>query len=386
MGAEEVELVVVGGGVVGLATGWQLARAGHEVSVLEQDAVGHARGSSHGASRVFRLGYDDPEYVAMAAASAPLWRELEQEGHDPGLLTLTGALVAGPGMRGVQRALTAAGVACDELDEREARRRHPELTLSGPLLWEPTAGVLAADRCLAALVRALTAAGGDLREGTRVLDVADGDRGVTLTTSAGSVRAAAAVLCCGAWAPELLRPLGIGVGMVATREQIAYVAPAGTGGRDGRDGRGELPVFIEWDEPSYYGLPTPALGWYKLAEHGTGPAVDPTDERRSLAPDPIVAGRLRAAAARILPGFRSEPVAQETCLYDNTPDRDFIVDRRGRLVVGAGTSGHGSKFAPLLGEALAHLALGREPPLPRDRFSLSRRALARGGAGLDRPR
>ena len=80
-----------------------------------------------------------------------------------------------------------------------------------------------------------------------------------LTTSAGSVRAAAAVLCCGAWAPELLRPLGIGVGMVATREQIAYVAPAGTGGRDGRDGRGELPVFIEWDEPSYYGLPTPAL-------------------------------------------------------------------------------------------------------------------------------
>src|SRR2546423_11120573 len=126
MRAEEVEVVVVGAGVVGLATGWQLARAGHEVSVLEQDAVGHARGSSHGASRVFRLGYDDPDYVAMAAASAPLWRELEEESHDSDLLTITGALVAGPGMPGVRQALVAAGVACDELDEREARRRHPE--------------------------------------------------------------------------------------------------------------------------------------------------------------------------------------------------------------------------------------------------------------------
>ena len=375
----------MGGGVVGLATGWRLARAGHEVAVLEQDAVGHARGSSHGASRVFRLGYDDADYVAMAAASAPLWRELEQESRHPGLLTLTGALVAGPGMPRVQRALAAAGVACDELDEREARRRHPDLALSGPVLWEPTAGVLAADRCLSALVDALTAAGGELRERARVVTVSDDDRGVTLTTSGGTVRAPVAVLCCGAWAPALLRPLGITFGLVATREQVAYVTPKGPAGGPS-EARVELPVFIEWGEPSYYGLPTPGRRSYKLAEHGTGPAVDPTDERRSLAPDPVVAGRLRTAAARILPGFHSEPVSQETCLYDNTPDRDFIIDRHGRLVVGAGTSGHGFKFAPLLGEALACLALGRPSPLPRDRFSLGRPALVRGGVTLDRPR
>ena len=197
------------------------------------------------------------------------------------------------------------------------------------------------------------------------------------------MRAGVVVLCCGAWAPELLRPLGVTFGLVATREQVAYVTPERAAG----DGPAPtVPVFIEWDEPSYYGLPTPGRDSYKLAEHGTGPAVDPTDERRSLAPDPLVAGRLRAAAARILPGFRPEPVAQETCLYDNTPDRDFIVDRHGHLVVGAGTSGHGFKFAPRLGEALACLARGRPPPVPRDRFSLRRPALARGGAPLDRPR
>jgi sarcosine oxidase len=378
--AEHIEVVVVGAGVVGLATGWQLARAGHEVAVLEQDAVGHARGSSHGASRVFRLGYDDPDYVTMAAASAPLWRELEQESQERDLLTLTGALIAGPGMPGVQRALVGAGVACEELDQAEARHRHPELSLSGHVLWEPAAGVLAADRGLDALVRALIAAGGGLRERTPVLAVAEDDRGVSLTTPGGTLRASVAVLCCGAWAPELLRPLGVTFGLVATREQVAYVMPAepGPGAR--------LPVFIEWDEPSYYGLPTPGQRSYKLAEHGTGPAVDPTDEQRSLAPDPVVADRLRAAAARVLPGFRSEPVAHETCLYDNTPDRDFIVDRIGRLIVGAGTSGHGFKFAPLLGEALACLALGQRPPVPRDRFSLRRPALARGGVALDRPR
>jgi sarcosine oxidase len=384
VGAEHIEVVVVGAGVVGLATGWRLARAGHEVSVLEQDVVGHARGSSHGASRIFRLGYDDADYVAMAAASAPLWRELEQETHEPGLLTVTGALVAGPGMRDVQRALAAAGVACDELDEQEARRRHPEVALSGHVLWEPAAGVLAADRCLGALAHAMTASGGRLGVQTRVLTAADDDRGVTLTTPGGSVRARVAVLCCGAWAPALLRPLGVTFEMVATREQIAYVAPFGPGGS--RAEGPQVPVFIQWDEPSYYGLPTPTRGWYKLAEHGTGPVVDPTDEGRSLAPDPVVAGRLRAAAGRFLPGFDSEPVAQETCLYDNTPDRHFIVDRHGHLVVGAGTSGHGFKFAPLLGEALACLALGREPPLPRHRFSLSRPALHRGGVALDRPR
>ena len=376
---ERVEVVVVGGGVLGLAAGWQLARTGHEVLVLEQYRVGHERGSSHGASRVFRLGYDDVDYVAMARASTPLWRELEHESGEHGLLTLTGALASGPGAATVHEALEAVGVDCELLDEREARRHYPEVELSGPVLWEPSAGVLAADRCLAALAGALTAAGGRLREGVDVHRVVDDDGGVTLTTAIGTIKAGVAILCCGAWAPNLLRPVGVSIEMVATREQIAYVSPSAGALPD-------MPVFIEWGEPAYYGLPTPSLGWYKLAEHGTGVPVDPTDARRSLEPDPVVRDRLAAVAARILPGFRSEPVAQETCLYDNTSDRDFVLDRRGRLVIGAGTSGHGFKFAPLLGAALAALALGGEPPIPRERFSLGRQALRRVGADLDRPR
>jgi sarcosine oxidase len=384
VGEERIELVVVGAGALGLATGWQLARAGHEVVVLEQETVGHVRGGSHGASRVFRLGYDDPDYVAMAVAAAPLWRELEDESGEQGLLRVTGALVAGPGMRSVHETLTASGIECEALDEGTARRRHPELVLSGPALWEPSAGVLAADRCLAAMRRALIARGGELRESSRVLSVDDRGGDVVVTTAEGTVRTAVAVLCCGAWSAELLQPLGITFALVATREQIAYIAPVGPDG--GTCALPEMPVFVEWGEPTCYGLPTATLGWYKLAEHGTGPEVDATDADRSLLPDPAVAARLARAAARILPGFGAEPVGQETCLYDNTPDRDFIVDRHGRLVVGAGTSGHGFKFAPLLGRALAGLALGGEAGLPRGRFSLARPALRRSGSTLDRPR
>jgi sarcosine oxidase len=201
----------------------------------------------------------------------------------------------------------------------------------------------------------------------------------------GAMRADVTVLCCGAWAPELLGPLGVHLPFVVTREQIAYLAPAPTSRPTRR--LPEVPVVIEWGDPAYYGLPTPALGWYKLAEHGTGPEVDPGDADRPLTPDPEVGARLRAAAARLLPGFAPEPVAQETCLYDNPPDRDFILDRRGRVVVGAGTAGHGFKFAPLLGEALACLATGAEPPVPRPRFSLGRPALrTTARTGLDRPR
>jgi sarcosine oxidase len=381
--AERVEIVVVGAGIVGLATAWQLARRGHEVLVLEQDAVGHARGSSHGASRVFRQGYDDPDYVDMAVAALPRWAELEDAAGDAHLYTRTGALVGGPGMAGVRAALEAAGVACEVLDEREARRRHPEVALAGPVLFEPDAGVLAADRCLAGCVRAVRAAGGAVREHTRVSAVDEDGGAVELTTAAGAVRARVAVLCCGAWAPELLAPAGVTFPFVVTREQIGYVAP--------RDPAGALalasvPVVIEWGEPAHYGLPTPALGWYKLAEHGTGPPVDAGDARRSLAPDPAVGARLARAAARLLPGFTPELVASETCLYDNPPDRDFILDRRGHLVVGAGTAGHGFKFAPLLGEALADLALGGDPPVPRTRFSLARPALRTANARLKRPR
>jgi sarcosine oxidase len=122
-----------------------------------------------------------------------------------------------------------------------------------------------------------------------------------------------------------------------------------------RDGSApDLPIFIEFGTPAVYGLPTPSLGSYKVAFHHDGPrARDPDD---LLPPDPKRLVLIGKAVHRLLPQLNPRPVSAETCMYDNTPTEDFILERHGNVVIGAGTSGHGFKFGPLLGEQLADLA------------------------------
>ena len=123
-----------------------------------------------------------------------------------------------------------------------------------------------------------------------------------------------------------------------------------------------------------YGLPTPDGGLFKVGRHQSSPPV--ALARASLQPDPDDDRPLAAAVARVLPRFGSRPVSSERCFYDNSPDENFVVDRVGRIVIGAGTSGHGFKFGPLLGEVLADLAQGLEPRVPIGWLSASRAALA----------
>jgi sarcosine oxidase len=158
------------------------------------------------------------------------------------------------------------------------------------------------------------------------------------------------------------------VGLFTTLEHVAYVRA-----------RDELaaatPVFIAHDPPAVYGLPCPAQGCYKVGIHHAGTRIDPDGSSRDV--DVRAIDAVEAAVRRFLPGF--EPAAElvETCIYDNTPDEHFVVDRRGRVVVGAGTSGHGFKFGPLFGELLADLATGVAPCVPVDMFSVDRSAAAR---------
>ena len=140
----------------------------------------------------------------------------------------------------------------------------------------------------------------------------------------------------------------------------------------------ELPAFVWYqsDGDISYGLPTPGAGIYKLGLHDPGTSVDPAEA--SLADDPSDLARLSDVTASVLPGAPGEPVATERCFYDNAPNHDFVLDRVGRLVIGAGTSGHGFKFGLLLGEVLADLAEEKEPAVPLDRFSV-RQARMRAG-------
>jgi sarcosine oxidase len=385
------EFAVVGAGLLGLAAARELMLRGRDVVVFEQAEVGHTGGGSHGSARIFRYGYPDPEYVAMARLARSRWHDLESAAGRQ-LLVPAGQLSFGEETGLLASALRQAGAPVEWLTEREARARFPAVATGGPCLFEPESCVIAAGRVLAALAAQVP----DLRAGHPVSRIEpDGDR---VTVQAGDVRVTArtAIVTAGPWTAGLLAGTGVTLPTTPTLEQVAYVVPAdggttsggttGGGPPDGRPPAPEaLPIFIRFGDQMPYGLPEPGTGRYKVGLHPRGPIGGPGRSgpvippgRQDDTPDPALARDLMAAVRRYLPGYRPEPVAAQRCVYDNTPDEDFVLDRAGPLVVGCGTSGHGFKFGPLLGEWLADLATGREPAGMPARFALARfRAAAR---------
>jgi sarcosine oxidase len=178
----------------------------------------------------------------------------------------------------------------------------------------------------------------------------------------GSLTADVAVNCAGPAALALMPGVRAPMAAAPSLQQVVYLRPD----EEGND----IPLFIEWGDDTVYGLPVTGQRLLKLSHHSPGPAVDPDD--LSLSDDPDLTEMLLDAAARLLPTFIRTPVATERCLYDNTRDADFILDRVGRIVIGCGTSGHGFKFGPLLGEAMADLVCGTQPPFPLERFAVNR--------------
>ncbi len=370
---EDRRCIVVGAGLLGLCAAWALSRRRWRVTVLETAAaVGHDRSGSKGDARIFRLGYPEAPYVEMAVRSRELWRRLEgSAGHT--LLHVSGQVTFGDetALDAVAGALAAAGAPVERLAPREAARRFPGVRTPGSVLFEPESGVLAADDCLRALCET---ADFSLHTGTRVTSLRPWLDTVTVATADGHAFEADVVVdCAGPHALELLggdRP----VAAAPSLPQVAYFGPAPSRGPE------RLPVFIEWGEDMIYGLPVPSGGrhggTYKVSHHTPGTVLDgfdPTDPT-PFDDDPDLLALLTGAVRRLLPTLDPEPVGTERCVYDNSADTDFVVGRVGKIVVGCGTSGHGFKFGPLLGELLADLADGTQPSIDLARFGVDRAA------------
>jgi sarcosine oxidase len=327
----DVEVAIVGAGVMGLATARALARAGRDVVVLEQFELGHDRGSSHGGSRIVRLSYPEERWVRLAQESYPLWRELEAEFGRP-LLELHGTLDLGI-WEPNRDALAACGVAFEVLEADEIERRFPVRMEPGTRgLFQEDGGIAYADLALEALLASARAAGAEVRADVRVETIEEEPDAVTVA----GVRARAAVVTAGAWAPKLF-----GVTANPTRETVSYFTQPEP-----------VPSVLDWTSGRQaYSLVAP-VGRLKAGLHQTGPTIDPDEPG---GPDQEIAERTAAWVAQRFP-TAGEPLALETCLYTIREHDEFLLERRGRVVLGSPCSGHGFKFAPVIGQRLAALA------------------------------
>ena len=341
-GGERVDVLVVGGGIMGLAAAEALARTGLDVLLLEQFSLGHRRGSSHGATRVFRLSYPDARYVRLAQRALEGWRRLEAESGET-LLAVTGLLDVAHDLGPYRDALDACGVPWQELDADEVAARFAVTLPAGTsALFQPDAGVTYADRAQAAFRAGVVAHGGRIVDGTRVLALARGREGVRASTETGDVVARAVIVTAGAWVDRLLAPLGIELPVVPTRETVVYfrldgVPPA---------------VLDETTRPrgeAAYALADTVYG-LKVGLHRSGLRTNPDGQGL---PDPEIVALAAEWARERFPLADGEPAAAETCLYTNAPGEEFLLERHDRVVVGSPCSGHGFKFAPEIGAILA---------------------------------
>ncbi len=351
----DADIVVVGGGITGVATARALAQAGSDVLLLEQFPLGHSRGSSHGSSRIFRLTYPDPQYVRLAQAALEAWRQLEAESGQT-LIVRNGSLDFGSLVDDDMRALASCGVRYELLNGSEVASRWGLAAAPDErALFQPDGGVTLAESAHSAFVESARTAGATVADDAPVTGLALDRAAVRVSTRRDEIVARAVVVTAGAWAPALLRPVGIELPVVPTRETVAYFDVPGAA---------ELPPLMDSAIPTAgdYGLTRPGQISYSLAApgiglkaglHHAGPVTNPDDDG---CPDPAIAEWVGDWVARRYPGATPSATEPETCLYTNTADESFVLERHGRVVVGSACSGHGFKFAPVLGLSLAAMA------------------------------
>ena len=356
--------VVVGAGAYGLSCAARMAEAGAEVLVLERETPAHAWAASGGLSRVLRFEYGpDARFTELTVRAVERWRALEAASAEE-LLVACGVLHLaadqGEWERASLVAVREAGQSIEELDAAEVARRWPAFAVAdvGYALFSPAGGYLHARRATTRLAEQARAAGAEIRPAT-VAAVEDGE---VVLAGGGRERADVVVLCTGSWSSAVdgrLAPI------VPRRQVTAYF-----------EGAPELPVFGDVGL-EFYGFPASELGvkvgWHQI-EHAE--IADPSDASRREAHASDLEP-LRGFLARRLPGLAAAPVTlAEVCYYAMTADEHPIVDRLDpRTVVCAGLSGHGFKYAPVLGRAAGELALGLDPTVDLAGFELGRGAL-----------
>jgi sarcosine oxidase len=370
------DVIVAGLGAMGSATVAQLALKGKRVLGLDRWAPGHPFGSSHGDSRIIReMYFEHPMYVPLLQRAYELWAELEAR-VDEKLLNLHGGLMIGHenGMlvTGTLRSAREHRLKHEILTPAEVKQRYPAFDLESHLVAvvDPRAGWLDPEQCNAAHLKVAAQNGADLRFEEPVIAWTADDDGVSVTTSHASYTAGHLVLAVGARAGVLLEDLGLPLEI--ERQVVFWMQPK----QEAEYDRSIFPIWAYEYKPGFiaYGFPNLPLGVKASGMH-SGVVYDFADDvDRSIHEDEAEA--LKNAIRPVLPGLAASPVrGATTCLFTNTPDHDFLIDFHPdypRVLISSACSGHGFKFASVVGEIQADLVANG-----RSRFELSPFVLSR---------
>ena len=339
---------------------YHLAVKGASVVGIDRFTPPHAKGSSHGQTRIIRNAYfEHPDYVPLLSRAYQLWRNIEQESGER-LFDEIGLIEAGPPdgalMTGINRAAAEHGCPVEFLDHRRATELYPMFRIPDhhEIVFERNAGLLHVEACVGAHLDVARARGATLRSDTVVRSIEPDGAGVKVVLDDEVLLVDRVVVTAGAWARDLLEALPVELRVI--RKSLFWFEGADPGFRV----EAGFPVFaFETSTGFYYGFPWLDHQGVKLAQHGDGPSVDdPGRVDRDL--DDLALARVEEFAQAYLQKSAGPLLRHAVCMYTMTPDEHFIVDAHPdheQIVFAAGLSGHGFKFASVLGEILAELAL-----------------------------
>ena len=374
----EFDTIILGLGAMGSSAALHLAKRGMNVLGLDQFPIAHDRGSSHGHSRMIRMCYyEHPDYVPLLRRAYELWRELESASGEQLLFTPGGVYMGredSEAVAGSRRAALQHGLVHEMLSRVELGRRYPYFDLPEDFvgLFEPAAGWLRPERAIEANARLARKHGADVRTlGQRVVSWEANGSGVRVHTDTTEYRAGSLIIAAGAWANQVIGDLGIPI--APTRQVLAWFKPRDPSPFASPD----APVWAlqtpkEWDGQGdlFYGFPmstdspfgAPSL---KLARHAKGPPINPDQDGRD--PLPGDSRNVRLFVRRFMPLADAPLPMTRICMYENSPDGHFIIDKHPKhanVIIAAGFSGHGFKFASVVGEVLADLSTRGETSHP----------------------
>ena len=372
------DVIVAGLGGFGSGTFYHLARRGFSVVGLERFGPAHAQGSSHGESRIIRKAYiEHPDYIPLVVRAFELWEQLQQQ--EGTLLMHRLPLVlcgppAGEAIAGSRLAAARHGIDIRQVARESFTTRFPGLTLpeGHEAVVEPDAGCLRVEECVQAHIAQGQAHGGQASFGEALLDWTEHAGHVRVRTTRGVREAGQLILTAGAWTSRMAPSLGVPLNVVR-KSQVWFRSPGPHFSADS----GSPLYYYELGDDVFYGFPSLDGQTFKVAQHSGGePLDDPLQLDRELHPADVKP--LREFLQQCIPAAGRQPVKHAICMYTHSPDHHFIVDRVpgcSRVLMAGGFSGHGFKFTPVLGEALADLATTGATDLPIGFLSLNRPGL-----------